>query len=193
VVRRRVEPDLVTRPALSTVLALLGRRRRLEVAALRLWGPLTRSANAHVVTTGKWIDITPELLDAIGGPGWSWPAPDGGGMWTDGAEARLALDLGAVRGRDVVIGFLLGSETHHSPNPAVQVRVNGRSLEMWQLGPDPELGPRYFRVPAWLADWCRPMELVLRPLGRFDPWARRGSPGDQRRFVQVRALRVDVQ
>ena len=190
--RRRVEPNLVARPALSTTLALLGRPRRAEVAALRLWGPLTRS-DPRTLPTGEWIAITPELLDAIGGPGWSWPAPDGGGVWTDGSEARLALDIGPVTGRDLVLGFELGTSAHHSPNPSVELRVNGRALETWQLGPEPEPGPRHVAVPAWLADWCRPMEMVLRPVRAFEPWQRRGAPGDQRWFVQLRALRVDVQ
>jgi hypothetical protein len=192
VVRRRVEPGLAARPVLSTALATLGRKRRAEVAALRLFGPLTGSSDGPI-PTGEWLDVTPALLDRIGGSGWSWPVPDGGGMWTDGAAARLALDVGEVRDRDVVLGFLLGTDAHHSPNPGVQLLVNGRGLEGWQLGPDPEPGPRHARVPAWLVDWCRPLQVVMRPFGPFDPWARRGARDDQRRFVQLRALRVDIQ
>jgi len=191
VLRRRVEPDLVARPALSTTLALLGRPRRVEVALLRMLGPLSRPPQVRALATGQWIDVTPALLDHIGGPGWEWPEPDGA-VWSDGAEARLLLNIDVSGRRDLIIQFLLGAHAHLSPNPSIAVLVNGRPVDGWQLGPEPERVARRVRVPAWLVDWCRPLEIVFKPHRAFDPRARDGAPGDRRRFIQLRALRVDV-
>jgi hypothetical protein len=191
VLRRRVEPALVARRALSTGLALAGHPRRAEVLALRFFGPITRAGDGSF-PIGEWVSVTPALLDGIGGPGWSMPEPDEGGVWTDGAEARLSLDLDAPKGTAFVLHFDFGPEAWRTPNAYVEARVNGRALQTWLLaeGHDHAHGPWHVDVPAWLADWCRPLEVVLRSRRPFDPSSRNGAPGDVRAFVHVRALRV---
>ena len=176
VLRRRVEPALMTHRLLSAGLALVGRPRRLEVALIYVLGPLARPPAPRPLATGVWIDVTPALLDHIGGPGWEWPVSDGS-VWSDGAEARLVLDFDGSGGRDLVFQFLLGDEAHLSPNPSIAVLVNGRPVEGWHLGPEPEQGPRTLRVPAWLVDWCRPLEVVFRPHEAFSPRTPCRCPG----------------
>jgi hypothetical protein len=187
--RRRVEPGLCARPMLSTGLALVGRPRRVEVAALRGFGPLARPPAAGVLGLGEWADLTTAGgLDRVAGAGWSWPMPEG--VWTDGAEARLALDIAVPRGRPLVVEFRFGDDARYSPNAHAIVHVNGRPLAEWRFGTVSEYTPDGLAIPAWLADWCRPIDVAIRPLQPFMPRNRLSGPGDIRPSVQLRAVRV---
>jgi hypothetical protein len=189
VFRRRVEPALCRHPVLSAALALAGRPRRIEVAALRMLGPLARPPGPIVLRPGEWVELTTACeLDRVAGAGWSWPMPDG--VWTDGAEARLALETTVPRGRALALEFRFGNDAHRSPNPRAVVLVNGRPLAEWRFGTDGEYAPRRLAIPAWLGDWCRPIDVVIRPQRPFVPAQRDRGPGDARPFVQVRAVRV---
>jgi hypothetical protein len=187
--RRRVEPGLCARPMLSTGLALVGRPRRVEVAALRGLGPLARPPAAGVIAPGEWVDLTAAGgLDRVAGAGWSWPMPEG--VWTDGADARLALDIAVPKGRPLVLEFRFGDDARRSPNARMIVHVNGRPLAEWRFGTGSEYAPEHLAIPAWLADWCRPIDVAVRPAQPFMPRNRRYGPGDIRPGVQLRALRV---
>jgi hypothetical protein len=188
-IRRRIEPSLCARPALSTGLALAGRPRRVEVAVLRLLGPLARPPTRGVLAPGEWVDLTNASgIDRVAGAGWSWPLPEG--AWTDGAESRLALDVAIPRGRPLALEFRFGAEAHMSPNPRVVVLVNGRPVVEWTFGAGPEPTAPRLEIPAWLADWCRPIDVVFRARRTFEPRSRDRGPGDIRRAAQLRAVRV---
>jgi hypothetical protein len=188
-VRRRVEPALCARPALSVALALAGRPRRVEVAALRGLGPLARPPASRVLRPGEWVELTTACaLDRVAGAGWSWPMPDG--VWTDRAEARLALDTTVPRGRPLVLEFRFGDDAYRSPNPRAVVLVNGRPLAEWRFGTSGEYTPPRLDVPAWLGDWCRPIDVAIRPQQPFVPARRDRGPGDAQPSVQLRAVRV---
>ena len=187
--RRRVEPGLCAHPTLSTGLALVGRPRRVEVAALRGLGPLARPPAAGVIPPGEWVDLTTAGgLDRVAGAGWSWPMPEG--VWTDGAEARLALDIAVPKGPPLVLEFRFGDDARRSPNAHAIVHVNGRPLAEWRFGTGSEYTPDGLAIPAWLADWCRPIDVSIRPLQPFMPRNRLSGPGDIRPGVQLRAVRV---
>jgi hypothetical protein len=187
--RRRVEPGLCSHPVLSTGLAFVGRPRRVEVAALRGLGPLARPPTAGVLPPGEWVDLrTAGGLDRVAGAGWSWPMPEG--VWTDGAEARLALDIAVPKGQPLVLELRFGDDARRSPNARVIVRVNGRPLAEWRFGTGSEHTPERLAIPAWLADWCRPIDVAIRPLQPFMPRNRLNAPGDIRAAVQLRAVRV---
>lgn len=189
VFRRRVEPGLCARPLLSAGLAMIGRPRRVEVAALRWLGPFARPPAPSPLASGEWVDLTTAAgLDRVAGPGWSWPMPEG--AWTDGADARLALDVATPRGRALVLEFVLGDEAHTSPNPGVIVLVNGRPVAHWIFGYGPEHVPTRLEIPAWLADWCRPIDVAFRAMQPCPPSTRGLAPGDLRPSVQLRAVRV---
>ena len=187
--RRRVEPSLCAHPALSAGLALIGRPRRIEVAALRALGPLARPPAPCTMRSDEWVELTTAAaLDRVAGAGWSWPMPDG--VWTDGAESRLAIDIAVPRGRPFVVEFRFGEDAPESPNARAMVLVNGRPLAEWRFDTKPAYTPHRLAVPGWLGDWCRPIDLAIRPLQPFMPRNRRRGPGDLRPAVQLRALRV---
>jgi hypothetical protein len=189
VLRRRIEPALCRHPVVSTALALAGRPRRVEVATLRGVGPLARPPAPRPLRPGEWVDLTTACaLDRVAGAGWSWPMPDG--VWTDGAEARLALDTTVPRGRPLALEFRFGDDVDRSPNPRAVVLVNGRPLAEWRFGTDDEYAPARLAVPAWLGDWCRPIDVAIRPRDPFAPARRDRGPGDARPSVQLRAVRV---
>jgi Uncharacterised nucleotidyltransferase len=189
VLRRRVEPALCARPALSVALALAGRPRRVEVAAMRGLGPLARPPARRALRPGEWVELTTACaLDGVAGAGWSWPMPDG--VWTDGTDARLALDTTVPRGRPLVLEFRFGDDAYRSPNPRAVVLVNGRPLAEWQFGTDSEYTPARLDIPAWLGDWCRPIDVAIRPRQPFVPAERDRGPGDAQPSVQLRAVRV---
>jgi hypothetical protein len=188
VLRRRVEPSLCARPVLSAGLALLGRPRRAEVAAMRWLGPFARPPTPGTLAPDEWVDLTTvKGLDRVAGPGWSWPMPDG--VWTDGAEARLALDIAIPRGRPLALEVAFGDHAHLSPNPRVVVLLNGRPVIQWTFGAGSEHVPSRVPIPAWLADWCRPVDVAFRVLPPFAPRPPFGR-GDVTRAVQLRAVRV---
>ncbi len=187
--RRRIEPALCRYPAVSAALALVGRPRRIEVAALRGLGPFARPPAPRALRPGEWIELTTAAaLDRVAGSGWSWPMLDG--VWTDGAEARLALDTTVPRGRQLAIEFRFGDDAHRSPNPRAVVLVNGRPLAEWRFGSSGDYTPPRLDVPGWLGDWCRPIDVVIRPQQPFAPARRDRGPGDARPSVQLRAVRV---
>jgi hypothetical protein len=189
VARRRVEPSLCRHPVLSTALAIAGRPRRIEVAALRVLGPLARPPAPLALRPGEWLELTTaSALDRVAGAGWSWPMPDG--VWTDGAEARLSLDTTIPRGEPLALEFRFGADRHRSPNPRAVVLVNGRRLTEWRFGRDDAIAPHRLAIPAWLGDWCRPIDVAIRPRHPFMPAERDRNPGDARPAVHLHAIRV---
>ena len=188
--RRRIEPALRSRGPFRALPALTDRLRKVEVVRIRRLGPVARPPAPVKVLCGAWLDLDDATVRAaVAGPGWSWPQPDGGGVWADGADARLVLDVDAPPGTDVTIDVALGADAHASPNPHVTVLVNARPVTSWDLGPTPETCPRRIDVPAWLADWCRPIEVTFRPRRAFDPGNRLGA-SDSRLLVPIQAVRV---
>jgi len=186
--RRRIEPDLCSHPVGSTALALIGRPRRVEAAALRAFGPLARPPVGGRLGVGQWVELTTgDALDRVAGAGWTWPTAEG--IWSDGAEPRFALDVELPRGRPLELEFQFGDDAHHSPNPRVMLLVNARPVLTWTFGVGPEHAPTEVRIPAWLADWCRPLDIAFRPMRPFQSGSRLG-PGDVQRAVQLRAVRV---
>jgi hypothetical protein len=189
VLRRRAEPGLCTHPTLNAALALFGRPRRAEVLILRGLGPIGRPPASRSLSPGEWVELTSAgALDRVAGAGWSWPMPDG--VWTDGADARLALDAAVPRGRPLTLEFRFGPDASRSSNPRAVVLVNGRPLAEWRFEPGRPYTPSRLTIPAWLADWCRPIDVAIRPVLPFMPNRRDRGPGDARPSVQLYAVRV---
>lgn len=189
VLRRRIEPGLCTHPTLSAAFALFGRPRRAEVLVLRGFGPLGRPPASRALPLDEWVELTSAgALDRVAGAGWSWPMPDG--VWTDGADARLALDVAVPRGHPLTLEFRFGPDASRSPNPRAVVLVNGRPLAEWRFAPDRPYTPHRLTIPAWLADWCRPIDVAIRPVLPFMPDRRDRGPGDARPSVQLYAVRI---
>ena len=67
--------------------------------------------------------------------------------------------------------------------------VNARPVLTWTFGVGPAHAPTEVRIPAWLADWCRPLDVAFRLLRPFED-GRRLGPGDVQLGVQLRAVRV---
>lgn len=195
---RQVEPGCVRHPVASTVLALAGRPRRVEVPIIRAAGPLARPPRGRRLPVGVWIEVaTGSMLDVVGGPGWAWPEPSGSGVWAEGSEARLVLAFERGRGQPVVLDVLLGSNARFCPNRSVVVSVNARPVAEWELEAGGE-GPYTIKIPAWLADWCDPLEITFRPgpaaatndASSVIDAGRIVDTGDRHLFLQLRALRA---
>jgi len=191
-VARGVEPSCTRHRLVSTALGMAGRPRLFEAALIRLGGPIARPPKSRKLPPGVWIDVgTGAMLDIVGGPGWAWPQPGGSGVWAEGAEARLVLDLDLPDGEEVALQFLLGPFVYFCPNPSVIVSVNARPLAEWDLrAGDP--GPKTVEVPGRLVDWCRPIEITFRPRAPRESEQRPliFEPAYRRTFLQLRALRA---
>ena len=85
---------------------------------MRALGPLARPPAPCTMRSDEWVELTTAAaLDRVAGAGWSWPMPDG--VWTDGAESRLAIDIAVPRGRPFVVEFRFGEDAPESPNARV--------------------------------------------------------------------------
>src|SRR5262249_49906203 len=62
------------------------------------------------------------VIDALGGPGWSWPEPDRS-FWADRADARLLIPLKSVDDHLLVLAF--ADQQKSSPNSRVEIFANG--------------------------------------------------------------------
>jgi len=187
--RRRVEPSLWRNRWLGTAVRLSGSPRRAQVFALRQFGPLARPPAAAPLAPGEWLVLNSgAAIDRVAGPGWSWPFDDG--AWAEGTEARLVIDAPVPRGRDVTLEFAGGDQTADAPTPFVRVFVNERPVADWDVRHTFAGGPVRVSVPAWLADWCWPLEVAFRPVETFPTGVRAGEAGDLRPFLFLHGVRV---
>jgi hypothetical protein len=190
-VRRRVEPSLWRNRWVGAAVHLAGGARRPQMLALRRFGPLARPPAATPLVPGEWVVLnTGAALDRVAGPGWSWPQDDG--VWGEGIEARLVVDAPMPRGRGLTLEFAGGDQVADGPTPMVRVFVNERPVADWDVHHAFAEGPVTVDVPAWLADWCWPLEVTFRPLETFPTGARDGDAGDLRPFLFLRGFRVQA-
>lgn len=109
-----------------------GRRPSVERLLTRFRGPLTtvpQAGQPPADDDGWWQMCTPQTVDALCGPGWSFPESHAGGVWTDGSEARLSLPVGDLGASSVTVDmqlYVLGR--HGGPPRVTSLRANGSTL-----------------------------------------------------------------
>lgn len=117
-----VENAVVRHPLLYGVWSILGRRSGLERLLLKLTGPLSKPLKS--LPAVQEYDLSEcAVIDAIGGPGWSWPEPDRTCFWADRADARLLIPLKCVDDYLFVLAF--ADRQKASPNSRVEIFANG--------------------------------------------------------------------
>jgi NAD(P)-dependent dehydrogenase (short-subunit alcohol dehydrogenase family) len=110
-----------------------GRRPRVERFLTKHGGRLTTTPSAEVPDTdedGWWQLDTGAAVEALCGPGWSFPEP-GSGTWLEGTEGRLSLPLEdrPATGAQLVVELVLTVLGHFGgPSRVVRVRAAGRTL-----------------------------------------------------------------
>lgn len=131
--REVVDGSMAPRRAAWLAYVATGRRPSVEAALVRRGGRLTATPSTEVPPPGPdgfWhLDDGP-TVEALCGPGWSYPEP-GTGTWVEGVEGRLSLP----RPNDGVAGFPLVVDVvltvlgrHGGPDRRVEVRAAGRTL-----------------------------------------------------------------
>jgi len=164
---------LTARPRAWNVYVALGRRPRVERWLAR-GGPLARVPTPPPPPPdpdGWWQMSTPETVDALCGPGWSYPESRARGVWTDGSEARLVMpappgaDALAVDALAVDLELtLLGR--HGGPARAVGFRALGRTLAT--MGADDDNSTHAITLPLSPTPWGT-VDLSLRIRGAARP------------------------
>jgi hypothetical protein len=86
--------------------------------------------------------------------------------------------------------FQPADETLLSPTPNVTVFVNERPVADWDARHVVADGPISVDVPAWLVDWCRPLEVTFRTREVWPPDGWGSLPVDLRPFLALKAIRV---
>jgi hypothetical protein len=187
--RRRIEPSLWRHPVFGAAITVAGRPRRAQAMALRYLGPLSRPPEAGPLVLGEWLDLgRGESLDRVAGSGWCWP--ERGFVWAEGVEARLVIDAPVPAGQGLTLEFEPAGETLLSPTPNVTVFVNERPVADWDARHVVADGPISVDVPAWLVDWCRPLEVTFRTREVWPPGGWASLPVDLRPFLCLKALGV---
>lgn len=110
----------------------LGRHPGVERLLTRFRGPLTtvpQEGPPPADDDGWWQMCTPHAVDALCGPGWSFPDSNAGGVWTDGSEARLSLPTGDLGAGPVTVDMQFYVLGRHGGSPRViSVRAGGATL-----------------------------------------------------------------
>ena len=126
---QELDGRLARRRGLWAGYVLTGRRAGIERAMLAARQPLTRPpapVSGPPRSEDGWLDFTDgAVIDAVCGPGWSYPEPDAGGAWTDGREARLSLPRPSPEPLVVEMALRLLPANGGDPR-RVAVRIDGR-------------------------------------------------------------------
>lgn len=124
-----IDAPLAARRRAWIAYAALGRQPRIDRWLARR-GPLAGAPTPHPPATdaeGWWEMWTAEAVDAMCGPGWSFPEPLAEGVWTDGSEARLLVPVGAAATAATVGLELSVLGRHGGPPRSVTFRIDGQT------------------------------------------------------------------
>jgi hypothetical protein len=189
--RESIDGRLARRPRAWRMYVASGRRPRVERALVAVAGPLTRSPttpdSARVGDDG-WLELSePAVVEAVCGPGWSFPQPEAGGTWTEGREARISL-MRPSGGRLVLELDLVVLGSRRGAPRRLDVRVDGRWAATAHGGYEDELRPIVIEVAP--ADVLQPLAVSLLVTHSARP-RDLGINSDTRRLgVFVRRIRV---
>ena len=171
--------------------AITGRRPAIERVIVAATGPLTETstepAAAPCDEDGR-LDLTNgAVVEAVCGPGWSFPELESGGTWTDGREARLSLPRpsdGPLTAELELHLLVRGGDAARR----LEVRVDGRCSQV--LWADEAWSLRRVSVDVGAAPRKTPVELSLLVTRPSRP-ADLGINRDRRRLgVLLRRARV---
>jgi hypothetical protein len=160
VARRRAERELLRSPALYRAWEALGKPRSVERMLLRLFGPMSKPLRPGGQFRRSYDLRNCEVIDQIGGVGWSWPEPDYTCFWADRADVRLLIPV--EKGRNYLVALSFARHRMASPAPHFAVTANGRFARAIDFRPSPATFTYFIPVPkaAIFADW---LELSFRP------------------------------
>lgn len=121
-VKPTTERAMLRHPSLYRLWTILGRKSRLERLLLKCTGPFSKPLKS--APARQEYDMREcTTIDAIGGPGWSWPEPARSCIWSDRADVRLLIPLKHVDDHLIVLDFTDQQRT--SPNGRIDVFANG--------------------------------------------------------------------
>jgi hypothetical protein len=160
VARRRAERELLRSPALYRAWEALGKPRSVERMLLRLFGPMSKPLRPGGQFRRSYDLRNCEVIDQIGGVGWSWPEPDHTCFWADRADVRLLIPV--EKGRNYLVALSFARHRIISPAPHFAVTANGHFARAIDFRPSPATFTYFIPVPkaAIFADW---LELSFRP------------------------------
>ncbi|MBV9951746.1 MAG: nucleotidyltransferase family protein [Acidimicrobiia bacterium] len=170
-----------------------GRRPQVEKLLTGHGGALTTTPTRTATTAtpdedGWWHLEDGPTVEALCGPGWSFPEPDVG-TWVEGTEGRLSLPLpeGHVAGSEVAVELVMTVlGRFEGPPRKVQVRAAGRRLATVRAGQGHTGAHLHLTVPV--DGPTVELSLLVRHPGR--PIDLGISPDPRRLGVMVHRIRV---
>lgn len=126
VTSQKPENQLVRFPKLYHAWQALGFNSSIERLLLQLLGPISKPLAGSTYSSLSWDVRECQILDTIGGPGWTWPEPEHTCFWSDRADARLLLPL--PKQDEYLLIINLGEHWKGRPNYEVTVYANGHAL-----------------------------------------------------------------
>jgi hypothetical protein len=158
--RSRFERKLVRSPAVYRGWEAIGRPRLLEMLYLRAFGPISRPLQPGQPARPFYDLRDCDVMDEVGGVGWSIPDPGHMFFWSDRADARLILP--ASRRQDYLLALTVSVYRIYSGAPDFAVLGNGHLLGLVNFRRTPQISTYFFSVPKRLvfADW---LEVSFRP------------------------------
>ncbi len=158
---REPEAARIDHRVLHGLWAALGRPAWLERLLLRSCGPFSRPL-APLSEPVETFDLRRcATIDAVGGPGWSWPEPEQTCCWADGPDARLLLPLAAPTDQLLVLTL----SSHHQRDVSREFRVYANGHEIARSGGGRTTLMLPIRAHMLRGPW---VELSLRPV-RYRP------------------------
>jgi len=159
--RARFEGSLLTHPRAYRAWEAVGRPKLLEPLFLRVAGPVTRPLKGCAKPRNHYYPNACEVMDEVGGIGWSWPDTNRDCVWSDRADARLLLPV--RRGADHLLVASFSERRVLSSAPNFDVFVNGRRLARIDFRDHPDVASYVVQVPKRIifSDW---VEVSFRPL-----------------------------
>jgi hypothetical protein len=184
--RPKTEIAVLRRPIRYRLWQSLGQKSWVERLMLRLTGPFSQPLTYSGAFREDYDLRDCDVIDQIGGPGWSWPEPSHTCFWSDRADARLLIPLRHRGDHLIILGL---SEHRHSPNARVDVFANGVYLTTLDFTARVQTSEYCLIVPrrALFGPW---VELSLRPQPYIGDAVNSGEAYPLRRSVPVRRLRV---
>lgn len=121
--KAKIESAVLHWPMVYHLWRSLGRNPRFERLLLWLMGPFSKPVNEPAEYKDDYDLCDCSVMDALGGPGWSWPEPDHTCFWSDRCDARLLIPLSHVGDHLIVLG--LSEQSVDSPNACIDIFANG--------------------------------------------------------------------
>lgn len=181
---QRLDAQLVRSRGAWAFYVATGRRACVERLVRRLRGPMARTVGQPLEAGADgWWDLADGVtVDALCGPGWSFPEAELG-VWSDGAEARLVVPCRGATMLEVDTQVLA---RFGGPPRSVEVRLAGRLLHRLEAGDQPAW-PRVIALPLPDANEVEVAFVIRRPARPVDL----GLNADARQLgVLVRRVRV---